>query len=103
MILINTASIFFLKEKLGKITFAVWNGNGLTMVILFAQFGYNRLLGLSHILWWTPLFIYFWKVRKNARESKIFNQWFWILFVTIGLSLLLDYVDVIRYFMPKHS
>lgn len=99
MMLINTLSLAFIKKKLGQIVFIIWNINGISMVILFALNGYNRLLGLSHIIWWTPLFIYFLKIRNEPRTPRLFNLWFKLLFVTIGLTLILDFVDVARYFL----
>ena len=99
MIIINTLSIVFIKKRLGQIVFVVWNLNGISMVVFFAVYGYSRLLGMSHIIWWTPLIIYLWKVRNEEREPKFYNIWFWTLFITIGLSLIIDYIDVFRYFL----
>jgi len=99
MMVINTASVLFLTKRIGRVVFVVWNLNGITMLWLFANLGYNRLLGLSHVIWWTPLLIYLWKVRKDAKWPIFYRRWYEVLSVTIGLSLILDYLDVLRYLL----
>lgn len=99
MILINTMSIFFINKKMGKIIFIVWNLNAATMIGIFSFNGYNRLLGLSHIIWWTPLAIFMFKERFKQIHSKFYHIWFKGLFVTIVLSLILDYIDFVRYIL----
>ena len=98
MMIINTLSIVFLKKRMGKIIFAVWNANGLTMLVLFVLNGYNRMLGLSHIIWWTPLIVYMYKMKDVDMEPKVYKVWYKILFITICCSLIIDYIDLVRYF-----
>lgn len=75
----------------------------LAMSWLYNQVGYVRLLGLVHIVIWTPLAYYFWQRLKNPAIVKPFRQIIWIFLITIGISLLLDYADVIRYILGERA
>ena len=97
MMIVNTASIFFLKHTEARICLAVWIPNGITMMLLAEQMGYVRLLGLSHIVWWTPLVIYLFMRRKEIDLKTPVGKWLVALLVTISLSLVIDYIDVARY------
>jgi hypothetical protein len=68
-----------------------------TMQALFGLTGFNRLLGLSHVLWWTPLLVYLARQRPRLVAHTTFSRWVGILLATIALSLILDYLDVARY------
>lgn len=68
------------------------------MLWLYAQFGYVRLLGLPHVILWTPLAIELWRSRSTWRVKETFaGKWIALLFMTILISLVFDYADVIRY------
>ena len=68
------------------------------MMWLYSQIGYVRLLGIVHIVLWTPLLVYLWKRRDSWRvQETIAGKWVLLLFATITVSLLFDYADVVRY------
>lgn len=98
MMLINTAALLFLKHSQAKVVLVAWVGNIITMTVLFEMYGYVRLLGLSHVIWWTPLVIYLFSYRRNFPTGAV-ATWLWILMCTNMASLLVDYMDVARYFM----
>lgn len=99
MMLVNTASLFFLRHREARWVLAVWIGNVITMMALYEAVGYVRLLGLSHVIWWTPLLVYLAAVRERFAGSGVFGLWARALLVTIAISLVIDYIDVVRYFM----
>lgn len=70
-----------------------------SIIWMYGQLGYVRLLGLPHIVLWTPLVIY---LLAQSRRAEIPNAPKWII-RTIGavitVSLAFDYIDVARYFM----
>lgn len=99
MMLVNTASLFFLRYREARWVLAVWIGNVITMMALYEAVGYVRLLGLSHVLWWTPLLVYLVAVRERFAGNGVFGWWARVLLVTIAVSLVIDYIDVVRYFM----
>ena len=98
MMLLNTAAIFFLKHKQAKVVLVLWVGNLITMTVLYELVGYVRLLGLSHVIWWTPLVIYLFSQRRSFPAGLV-ATWLWIVLITNSASLILDYIDVARYFM----
>jgi hypothetical protein len=69
----------------------------LVMNWLYAQIGYVRLLGLAHLLAWTPVWI--WVFRRRSRHPMGFAfGWYLSAYLAIaGLSLIIDTVDVVRY------
>ena len=97
MMIVNTASIFFLKHNEGRYCLALWIPNGITMTLLAEQLGYVRLLGVSHIIWWTPLIIYLFLRRKQFDLKTLSGKWAVVLLVTNSVALAFDYVDLIRY------
>lgn len=98
MMLLNTAAIFFLRHKQAKLVLAAWIGNVITMSVLFEVVGYVRLLGLSHVIWWTPLVIYLFRGRASF-PAGMAATWLWVLMLTNTASLVVDYIDVARYLM----
>lgn len=73
----------------GTILFGGW---------LYASVGYERLLGLAHVVFWTPFVIYLWRRRGRWRVSEtISGKWLVLLFIIMSISLVIDYVDVARY------
>ena len=99
MVVVNTACLAFLRYSVGRWVLVAWVGNMLTMQTLFALNGYNRLLGLSHVLGWTPLLIYLLRQRTRLAPGSAVNRWVAVLATTIALSLALDYLDVGRYLL----
>lgn len=97
MMVLNTASIVFIKRTEARVCLAVWIPNGITMTLMAEEFGYVRLLGLSHIVWWTPFVIYLFLRRKELDPATWFGRWALAVLVTNTLSLVVDYIDVIRY------
>jgi hypothetical protein len=95
---INTASILFaFTRQEAHWVLTAWLANLLFMPMLFAEFGYTRILGLSHIVFWTPLLVYLWRRRAGIELRSISGAYLWALFASNGLSLVIDYIDLARY------
>jgi len=72
------------------------------MMWLYAQFGFQRILGLAHVLFWTPLALYLWRRRDRWRvRETLGGKWILVLFTTMSVSLVMDYADVVRYLMGE--
>jgi len=99
LMLVNTASLVFLKHKPARWILLAWIGNSLTMTALHANFGHTRLLGLSHVIWWTPLFVYLWRISAWRTLRGAAHTWIVVLMLSNGVSLVVDYVDVARYLL----
>ena len=85
IILATTAAVFF------------------AMMWLYQQVGYVRLLGIVHVIIWTPLAIYFWQRLKNPAIVTPFRQIIWLFLATIIVSLMFDYADVTRYILGERA
>jgi len=71
--------------------------NAVFMSALFSRYGYTRILGLSHVIFWTPLLAYLWKTRNAHPERVWTGRFIRVSMIIISISLIIDYVDVIRY------
>ena len=70
---------------------------------LFDRLGYVKLLGLPHIVLWTPLVIY---LVALLRRKDMPNWPRWIIIVVLGtilISLAFDYTDVMRYLLGERA
>ena len=99
LVVINTACIFFLREVEARWVLLAWIGNVVLTTFLFETNGYNKLLSLSHIVWWTPLLIYLHRRRQQLSGDSLYEGWLRALLVTNLVSLVIDYTDVVRYFL----
>lgn len=72
---------------------------GISMEWLFEQVGYVRLLGIIHVIIWTPLVIYLWKRLAHHPRGTVFGTYLRVLIATLFVSLAFDYVDVARHLM----
>ena len=96
---VNAMSLLFLSEVEARWTLAAFLGSFVSMAILYEINGYNRLLGLAHAVFWTPLVIYLYGRLRNLVGSPLFESWIRVLLASLGVSLVIDYVDVLRYLM----
>ncbi len=72
------------------------------MMWLYSRFGYQRILGLAHVIFWTPLVIYFWRRRAHWRvRETLGGKWVLLAFSTMCVSLVMDYADVVRYLLGE--
>ena len=102
MAILNSASVFFLRRAEARWTLAAWLLNLFTMNRLFDAYGYTRILGLSHVLWWTPLVVYLFRRRASFGEGA-FGGWARWLALTLAASLAVDYVDVARWALGERG
>ncbi len=64
---------------------------------LYNKLGYVKLLGLPHLLFWTPLAIYLF-IRLRRGDLPKYASWIMMItLATIVISLAFDYTDVLRY------
>ena len=72
------------------------------MLWLYSQVGYQRILGLPHVIFWTPLVIWLWMRRDKWRvKETLGGKWVLVLFTVMVISLVMDYTDVARYLMGE--
>ena len=96
MAVLNSASIFFVRRVEARWVLAAWLASLVTMSRLFDEFGYTRILGLAHVLWWSPLVVYLFRRRASFGEGA-FGGWARWLLVTNAVALAIGAVDVLRF------
>ncbi len=76
---------------------------GLGVVLLYGQLGYVKLLGLPHVLIWTPVAFYlFRQIRRD--DMPVWPRWIMVVVLsTILVSLLFDYADLLRYVLGERT
>ena len=74
------------------------------MIALHDAVGYVRLLGLVHVVLWTPFVIYLWRRRDKWRvRETLSGKWIALLFATMIVSLAFDYADVARWLLGERG
>lgn len=72
---------------------------GAFMGWLYGQVGYVRLLGLAHLVFWTPVYVWVWRSRPADGIASLYGKYLMAYLVIAGISLLIDAIDVIRYLL----
>lgn len=75
----------------------------ISMQWLYTQVGFVRLLGLPHVLIWTPLAIYLLVRLRTGRMPAPARAVTWVFLLSILVSLAFDYVDVIRWLLGERG
>lgn len=74
------------------------------MVGLHSVIGFQRLLGVVHVVLWTPFVLYLWRRREKWRvRQTLSGKWIVLLFATMIASLAFDYVDVARWVLGERG
>ena len=100
LIIINVASVGFWNEPLAKVIFATLMLSAMLMMGIYSRFGFEKILGMGHILW-IPLLVYVLMEIPTARDT--FKSYLIILSISIVISLVFDIVDVWKYFASRRS
>jgi len=98
----NFGSVFFLRHIQARWTLAAFLGAATVMSGLYALNGFNRLLGLGHVVFWTPLLLYLFRQRAELAPGRL-RSWVSTVILTNGVSLIVDYADVVRYLLGDRS
>lgn len=73
-------------------------------IIAYSLFGFTRLLGLGHLIFWTPTLIYIVTVRGWKTYSQtLFSRWLVVAAVVVGISLAFDMVDLLRWLLGDRA
>jgi hypothetical protein len=99
------------------LTLLIWKQTRLTAILsvsaslmagfgvswIYGRMGYVNLLGLPHILFWTPLVIYLFNQHRKANLPRWPKSIILLVTATIMISLAFDYVDVARYILGERN
>jgi hypothetical protein len=89
--------LFFLTTLEAKVVLTTMMASAGLMTCIYAQKGFVRLLGLGHILW-VPLIAWLLGRVDIWNPHTGFEQWVVSVIILNGLSLVIDLLDVVRYF-----
>jgi hypothetical protein len=70
---------------------------------LYDAVGYVRLMGVVHVILWTPLFIYLVRRAKNGEMPLLCRLAMWMFASTLAVSLAFDYTDTARYLLGERA
>lgn len=73
------------------------------IMLLYQHLGYVKLLGLGHIVAWTPLAIYLWFKMRSPDVTRAPRTIMGVVFATIMVSLVFDYIDAARYIAGERT
>jgi hypothetical protein len=73
------------------------------MAWIYEQMGYVRLMGIVHVILWTPLFIYLFLRAKNGEMPLLCRLIIWMFVATLAVSLVFDYTDAVRYLLGERE
>lgn len=85
----------------GVISIALSLAGGAATYWLYGKLGYVRLLGLPHIIVWTPLVIYLITQFRRDDMPKWPKLIIGAIVTTMLISMAFDYADVIRYLLGE--
>jgi hypothetical protein len=99
----NLVSPWFFLGKLEATVVLVGVMLSLTLMItLYAKYGFVRLLGLGHAPWLLTV-PWLWSRLAQAKESELFYYWLLAVVVLDSVSLIIDAVDAIRYWLGERK
>jgi len=76
---------------------------GFATARLYDTVGYVKLLGLPHIIFWTPLAIYLITQLRRADIPGVPRMIMMVVLGAITISLAFDYSDVLRYLLGDRT
>jgi hypothetical protein len=100
LMIVNIASIAFWNELLAKVILVTFMLSAIFMMGLYSRFGFEKILGLGHILW-IPLLVYV-LIEVQAAEGA-FKSYLIILLTSITISLVFDIFDVWKYYSRQKN
>ena len=100
LMIVNVASAGFWNESLAKLIFAAFMLSAMLMMGLYSRFGFEKILGMGHIMW-LPLLIYV--LLKIPAASGTFKRYLIVWSIFTVISLVFDVVDVWKYFTSRKS
>ena len=96
LILVNIGGgLFFIRTAEGQLALICMMAAFLIMWGIYVKKGFVRLLGLGHLIAWTPQVV--WYSQVVGETAGWFKYWLISAIAVNGLSLAIDFVDVIRY------
>ncbi len=77
--------------------------SGLCVHFMFEKMGYVKLLGIPHVILWTPLVWYYLTLLRGDTIPTIARYIMYVILATMLVSLAFDYTDLIRYILGERA
>ena len=90
------APLYFINEIEAKVVLATFMVSAMLMFGLTGTFGFSRMLGTAHILWF-PLLVFLYTRLHLHDTAESFGLWLRILIAINTVSLVFDTIDFIHY------
>lgn len=100
LMVVNIASVGFWDEPLARVIFVTFMLSAMLMMGLYSKFGFEKILGMGHILW-IPLLVYM--LMEISTTKGYFKSYLVILSISLIISLIFDIIDVWKYFTHRGS
>ena len=98
LVLVNMGGgLLFIRTMEGQLALVCMMAAFLIMWSIYVKKGFVRLLGLGHLIAWTPQVVWYAQVILQGNAAGWFLYWLMSVIVVNGLSLVIDFVDVVRY------
>ena len=98
LVLVNMGGgLVFIRTMEGQLALVCMMASFLIMWGIYVKKGFVRLLGLGHLIAWTPQVVWYVQVILQGNAAGWFLYWLMSVIVVNGLSLVIDVVDVVRY------
>ncbi len=98
--IVNIESVRFWNEPLAAVIFVTFMISAMLVLGLYSRFGYEKILGIGHILW-IPLLVYV--LMTIPAASGTFEMYLVVWSISTGTSLVFDVVDVWKYYTSRKS
>ncbi len=89
--------LIFIRTVEGQLALVCIMASFLIMWAIYAQKGFVRLLGLGHLIAWTPQMAWYTQVILQGDTAGWFQYWIISVLAVNGISMVIDFVDVVRY------
>jgi len=95
LFLTNMAAVAFLPRPEAWVVLAALGVGALAQMVLFARFGFVRLLGAGHVHW-IPMVMWLY-ARLDGLDEAGFRRWVMLVGLLCLVSVVIDLVDLARY------
>jgi hypothetical protein len=68
---------------------------------LYTRVGYVRLLGVAHLVFWTPAYVWVLSRRRAIGVEGLYGKYLLLYLVVAGTSLVIDVIDLVRYLLGE--
>lgn len=88
---------------IGAATLLAGIASAIGVSMMYDAGGYTKLLGMPHILFYTPLVYVLWRKIQQGVLPVWPQRIVWVVLITVLISLAFDYTDALRYLLGNRT